>query len=771
MAKTARKKNSERKIITSKEGWPIIRKGIAKLRNIVERVEGCEQFNAEEYVELYTTTHIMCMQEPPHTYAFELFDLYKESLEEYLTATVLPALRRPLHDDELILKEVVRRWENYKEMFKRLSHIFGNLDPCFPEICILRYHGISRTAIMCFRELVYHQVRDNVKNSAIAVIDKEREGEQIDRPLLRKLLLSIQEMGHYNMNFEYCYSSNTFTYIEDYEGPVLEGTVAYYSRKAASWLVEYSCPAYMVKVEQCLKHEKEVVAQFYLESKGSWGEDQDQKLLDKVENTLLSVYGIHLLRKEHLGCRALFREESIDDLSRMYRLFGKIPNALELIVNTFSEHVTREGTTVLKQEEDAFSHNVGATEADQLRIMRKLIELQDKYWKYVEDVFQNDPLFDKALNEAFSLFCNSKVAGGTSAVELLVTYCHNVLTKGGAKKLGHGDIEGTLEKLGKFLACVYDKDIFFESYREKLGRRLLFDTSANEDHERIMLLEIKRLCGRQYSSKMEGMLQDLTSTREENENNFKAFLDNNPNVHLEIDFTVKVLNTGFWPRYRSSEINLPSDLVKCVDLFEKFYHTQTKPRKLRWIHSMGICDVIGWFGAKLPVEMTVTTHQAAVLLLFNNSAKLSYSDIQLQLNLQNEDLVPLLHSLSSGKYKILFKQGNNTTVSTADNFTFNSKFRSRKMKIKVPFREEKKAPEEKAVEHSERSYLIDCKIVHIMKHQKVLHEEELVLECIERVKMIFKPEKTAINKEIEELITREILVRDQENSHILIYLP
>jgi hypothetical protein len=42
--------------------------------------------------------------------------------------------------------------------------------------------------------------------------------------------------------------------------------------------------------------------------------------------------------------------------------------------------------------------------------------------------------------------------------------------------------------------------------RKKLARRLLFDKSANDDHERSILTKLKQQCGGQFTSKMEGMV-------------------------------------------------------------------------------------------------------------------------------------------------------------------------------------------------------------------------------------------------------------------------
>ncbi|KAK5842941.1 hypothetical protein PVK06_005363 [Gossypium arboreum] len=48
----------------------------------------------------------------------------------------------------------------------------------------------------------------------------------------------------------------------------------------------------------------------------------------------------------------------VEDLSRMYRLYCKIPRGLEPVTNVFKQHVTAEGTALVQQAEDAVSNYV-----------------------------------------------------------------------------------------------------------------------------------------------------------------------------------------------------------------------------------------------------------------------------------------------------------------------------------------------------------------------------------------------------------------------------
>ncbi|KMZ58707.1 putative Cullin-1 [Zostera marina] len=739
----------ERKPIELEHGWDFMQKGITKLKNLLEGKPET-QFNSEDYMMLYTTIYNMCTQKPPHDYSQQLYDKYRESFEEYITSMVLPSLTEK--HDEFMLRELVQRWDNHKLMVRWLSRFFFYLDRYF--ISRRSLPALNHVGYTCFHNLVYQVINLQVKNAVIKLIDNEREGEQIDRSLLKNVLGIFVEIGMGSME---CYEN-------DFEADMINDTGCYYSRKATNWIVEDSCPEYMLKAEECLRREKDRVSNYLHFS-------SERNLLEKVQHELLFVYTNQLLEKEHSGCRALLQDDKVDDLSRMYRLFSKVTHGLDPVSQIFKQHVTTEGTALVKQAEDATANKkkekkdiVGIHEQ---AFVRKIIELHDKYLTYVNNCFQNHSLFHKALKEAFEIFCNKGVSGSSSA-ELLAVFCDNVLKRGGSEKLSDEDVEDTLEKVVKLLAYICDKDLFAEFYRKKLARRLLFDKCANDDHERSILAKLKQQCGGQFTSKMEGMITDLTLARE-NQQNFETYLSISPNVDPGIDLNVNVLTTGFWPTYRSFDLNLPEEMVKCVEVFKEFYQTKTKYRKLTWIYSLGTCHLIGKFDSK-PIEIIVTTYQASALLLFNSSDKLSYLEIMTQLNLTEDDVIRLLHSLSCAKYKILIKEPNTKTISSADVFEFNKKFTDKMRRIKIPLPpvDEKK----KVVEDvdKDRRYAIDASIVRIMKSRKILGHQQLVLECVEQLGRSFKPDFKAIKKRIEDLIMRDYLERDKANPNLFRYL-
>ncbi|KAJ4831195.1 Cullin-1 [Turnera subulata] len=776
----------DQKIVRLEEGWGSMENGIAKLKRILEGTER-EQFNSEEYMNLYTTIYNMSTQKAPHDYSTQLYDKYREVIQDYTNETVLPSIREKhgvfmlreivkrwvnhnimLYDKyrEVIqdytnetvlpsirekhgvfmLREIVKRWVNHNIMVRWLSRFFHYLDRFFVNKRSLP--PLGEAGLNCFITLVFEEVRAKSKDAVLDVIGKEREGEQIDRALLKNMLDIFVRVGKNSMD----------RYENDFEEHFLRDSAAYYASKAANWIVEDSCPDYMIKCEESLRKEKERVAN-YLHS------STEPKLEAKVQHELLVVYATQLLEKEQSGCPVLLRDDKVDDLSRVYRLYSKVTNGLQPVAAMFKNHITNEGKALIQQAEDQASNGGGVQEQV---LIRKILDLHDKYMEYVKVCFQDHTLFHKALKEAFEIFCNKTVAGGSSA-ELLATFCDNTLKKGGSEKLTDEAIEDTLEKVVRLLAYISDKDLFAEFYRKKLARRLLFDKSGNDDHERSILTKLKQQCGGHFTSKMEGMVTDLTLAKE-NHASFEEYLATNKQVaHPGIDLSVSVLTTGFWPTYKSSELNLPAEMARGVQVFKEFYDQKSKHRKLSWIYSLGNCNIVGKFDSK-PIELIVTPYQAATLLLFNNSDRLSYSEIAAQLNLNQDDLVRALHSLSCNKYKILKKDPASKTISQSDHFEFNSKFTDKMRRIRVPLPpvdERKKVVEDV---DKDRRYAIDAALVRIMKGRKVLGHQQLVSECVEMLSRMFKPEIKAIKKRIEDLISRDYLERDKQNPNTFHYL-
>ena len=147
--------------------------------------------------------------------------------------------------------------------------------------------------------------------------------------------------------------------------------------------------------------------------------------------------------------------------------------------------------------------------------------------------------------------------------------------------------------LFNFLA---EKDLFAEIYRNQLAKRLLEELSASNEAERGMVSKLKMRCGAQFTSKMEGMLNDLNQATEHNRNFDEWCTENDKKIppgnngggsnsvaaqtKIGLEFGVSVLATGYWPTYTATEINLPKSMSICLSTFEDYYGQKTQHRKV-----------------------------------------------------------------------------------------------------------------------------------------------------------------------------------------------
>jgi len=465
------------------------------------------------------------------------------------------------------------------------------------------------------------------------------------------------------------------------------------------------------------------------------------------------------LEKESSGCRALLQNDKSEDLKRMFRLFVRLENGLNPMANILQNFITSTGEDIIARRKARLDGGE-KDKNDDPKFVKAIMSLHEKYLDVVKKDFSGHPLFQKGLKDAFVEIVNKNVGQYTNA-ELMSTFCDRILKSGG-EKLSESEVEVNLEKIVQLFSYLTDKDMFAEIYRNQLAKRLLSQRSTSDDAEKLMIAKLKMQCGTQFTSKMEGMLADLavgSDQRSEFESRMRS-------VETKLDFSVQVLTTGFWPTYKSPEIALTPEMSKCMEVFKEWHDQKHQKRKLGWVFSQGNASVRGVF--KKSYDIQVTTLQAVALDAFNGGVSMTFTELSRKLNVEENILKPLMHSLSCGKYKVIRKTPASNKINTTDTFTANEKFASNMRKIRIPMASLDSTMNTKRVEE-DRTIAIEAAIVRIMKARKTLQHQQLLSEVLAQLNF-FNPNPRVVKKRIEALIEREYLERSSDNAQVYNYL-
>ena len=76
-------------------------------------------------------------------------------------------------------------------------------------------------------------------------------------------------------------------------------------------------------------------------------------------------------------------------------------------------------------------------------------------------------------------------------------------------KVPQDQFEAHLEKVVSLFSHLTDKDIFIESFKNFMAKRLLSEKSESMDYEKCIVTKLKINCGRTVTDSIEGMMNDL----------------------------------------------------------------------------------------------------------------------------------------------------------------------------------------------------------------------------------------------------------------------
>lgn len=495
----------------------------------------------------------------------------------------------------------------------------------------------------------------------------------------------------------------------------------------------------------------------------------------------------------------MIRNNETEKLRLMFNLMDRVPDGISPMLHDLESHVINQGLADMIAAADIIT-------TDSEKYVEQLLELFNRFSLLVKDAFNDDPRFLTARDKAYKSVVNdtsvfkleipiknkgvsTKTQPESKCPELLANYCDMLLRKTPlSKKLISEEVERKLRDVLLVLKYVQNKDVFMRYHKAHLTRRLILDTSADNEKEENMVEWLREVgMPADYVNKLARMFQDIKVSEDLNQE-FKDAHRNN-NEYIADSINIKILNAGAWSR--SSDrlpVSLPMELEDYIPQVEEFYRQKHSGRKLQWHHLMsnGIITFSNDLGR---FDLEVTTFQMTVLFAWNQRPKdqISYESLKLATELPDAELRRTLWSLMAFpkiKRQLLLCSGevkspkdfNDATLFWANQefaLIKNGKVQKRgKINLigRLQLSTEKSKEEDNEGIMQLRILRVQEAIVKIMKMRKKITNAALQTELVEILKNMFLPSKKLIKEQIEWLIEHKYMRRDEENINLFIYM-
>lgn len=688
----------------------------------------------QSHEELYRAVESLCL----HKKSQELYTRLYSQLNQHVQ-NVAAQLNGVEADAGAFLPHLDAAWQSHCEQLVIIRSIFLFLDRTF--VINTRVKSLWEAGLQLFGQHFkgHPKLEPQLVSGMLQLIHKERQGESINRPLLKRLTRMLLALKFYRRTFE---------------RPFLEATAGYYGEEGKRLMVDLALPDYLHHTAKRIQEESSRVVEVLDEATLT-------PLTRIVENELIRVHVDGLLRKGLDGLMADTRARRAD-LALLYQLLEKV-DSLRALRTALADYVQRIGRDIVSNP---------AKEAEMVRL---LLEFKDSIDDAMLNAFASNGDFHYALKDAFELFMNE--GDGNKPAERIAKHVDAKL-RTGSKGSTEEELDASLNKLIDLFRFLHAKDVFQAFYKKDLARRLLLGNYASIDNERAMLAKLKTECGASFTSKLENMFKDMEVSKEINKEfaqhvSMPGCPEETRAAAQQVDFSTQVLTTSSWPTFQSCDIKLPGPVSVLYSEFHRFYTEKHKSQKLVWDNSKATCLLRANF-PKGRKELALSAYQAVVLMLFNTTKTLSYKQLQEGTGLNERELTATLQSLVAGKIdsRLLNKKPAATPVGPEDQFQVNREFRSALFRVKVASPQMKDTAEEvKSTKQRvliDRAYAVDATIVRIMKARKTMQHGQLMSEVMAQLKVPSTPAE--IKQRIAGLIERDYMERDEENANVYKYV-
>ncbi|EAT40252.1 AAEL008008-PA [Aedes aegypti] len=721
------------------ETWTKLSDGIGRLY----RQE--ESLNLERFLQYHTYVYNYC-----NIYQGDVF--YDSGQELYYRVKGFVECRlfelQEVFDyisDEESLVYYVERWKEFSSASDVVNRVCSHLNLFWvkPEQAKGRrdVYDIYQLTLVAWYEHVFLWVNCVITSSVLELIEKARNGENVDMSLVSGVVSSCLELGQ-KIEGPNAEEHHLCLYRENFETPLLESTEAFYKQKSEEFLKTNSVMEYMKFVVLRLGTEWKF-AQDHLH------ESSRDRLIKTCERVLIQGH----LEELQSVFQNLLENDNVFDLSCLYALLARTENGLAQLKDVLETHIYNQGTiAIAKCREVTTDLNI---------YVQTILAVHKKYQTLISTIFDKDSGFLVALDRACARFVNDNdVTGARLSPIDLAKFCDALLKQclNTPEVVKLDDALYTLMVLFKYID---DKDAFQKLCSKMLVKRLCNYMSANNHIKASIMSKLMMAVSFEYTSTLRCMFHDILVSHELNGQYKQQHVQDLSDTN--IDLNVQLLSSTFYQPNSNVKLMLPLELEQCVTRYNDIYGHRNPTRKLTWLHNMSRGELTtNCF--RMQYTLQVNTFQMTILLQFNDQTSWTIHQLSENTGIDLDALIQSLRVLIESK--LLKSQNNENSLLPSSSVELNTGFHNAESILNINYQigSEMSAQQQEACQkqaEEKNRFVIQAAIVRIMKQHRTMNHSDLVAEVLKQLSKGLKPKVRAIKKAIDVLIEKEYLERQE----------
>jgi cullin 3 len=692
-------------------------------------------FNSEfeEFI-YYTEQHLDCI----FSFEFETLDYNMvfhyilqlgRSSEDALASILNEKVKRYLEESysQLIRFDSIQLLENLQASWHKSNAIIYVLEPLLnlSLYSVPFRYSIRNSFYSAFNTAIVTKspIKARIKSGLNQCIDMERNGEEKLRMLIKTIVDIIIKSAN----------NNTTLYQELFENYYIQVTSEYLQANIAILKEVRDLNSYNRNLDAIMNAEAGRIRAYLHNS-------TEPKIKRLIEGGFVEQRKL-VIQTEQENLYALIENRQIDELRRKYSILSPEANLVPLIERYLKEAYLDQLNYLLStcEKKQSFSSLIDQSS-----------DLTNSFQQMISSALNNVPVFTNCINTAYKQTIESQPHYLYALGEKL----KSLLTKD-LILLNDNQIQAQLMHLYEQYKS-YIENPQHKGYFMDIIVRILLNSEYVSEPDKNAIIKILDPAKFDLYQCVSNLVDNFKISR-----NFNAL---RPIVML----SVSILEENMVPKLVKC-IRLPDVLSQTVGYYRNFLMNRPDKNKIILKTEYGSADMLFRNGNKR-YEMTVSTYQMCILLLFNDKDSYTYQEISTFLGVSNKLFELHLRGLVTSN--ILTKDTPNESITPNSVISFNLQFKSNQSVLEVPVSYENVPDSKYSLDSiSRREYILQATMLKILKSKKTLEHSALTASLEATLRNKFAPTSREIKSALDTLITKEYIERDKNESRLYNYIP